>query len=649
MANIKPVAGRVQIEVDRLDGGLNSQYSPNSLDLSESPDCLNVVFNSEGSVESRTGAYFVNTTSIGAAPLDGLASYNGSMIAWAGGSMYHKSGTTFFTVHSAGSQFTSGAVIAHVVYQNMLICSDGTNGPYRYHEPGSFYQLGVATPSAATRVTNGVGGVPIGTWYWKVSYVNTGVVEGEVGSATCALVLGAANSVTVSSLPIGAASLGVAQRFIYRGSTTAGPFRFVGAVSDNTTNSFVDNVGATTWAVGAEPPDDASKPTPFTTVYQHKERLFFDDSNNRSLLRYTDYTNPYVSQAENFVYLSKQDGNVILAVNVQQDLVTAFKDDAYYLIALNDPGDDTTWQVERGPGNIGIVGSRALCQCSDGLLFMGKQGGKITGVHLLSGTEILETSARVMKTRSISDRVKGDLQALPSGYFHKMAMINFQEQILIAHTDTGDTTNKYILWFDSGRIQSSDGQPGSWAPWDGRGAQMNCFVEFAGKLYGGSSNSDGFVYELLQKSNYSDVTVAAGVASAEAINAYWWSKPIGAGSTTGTEESIDSWIKDWRYLNLWYDLLGAFDMKVNYKTDGDASDGYSFLVDLNPGGSLWGVIFWGINGWGGGTTDKEKQFSFPIGPLVGRRVSIRLSNANTAGSAFRVRNMKLACNLRRQR
>src|SRR5580765_4264075 len=121
--SVKPVGGKVQIEIDHLDEGLDTTAGPNQVSEFGSPDCLNVVFDSYGSVGTRNGCSIFNTQAIGTAPIDGLATYNGSMIAWAGGNMYRASGTTFVTIPSAQCQFVSGANVATVVYQQVLFMS----------------------------------------------------------------------------------------------------------------------------------------------------------------------------------------------------------------------------------------------------------------------------------------------------------------------------------------------------------------------------------------------------------------------------------------------------------------------------------------------------------------------------------------------
>ena len=626
--------------MDRIDGGLNNSNSPNALTLSESPDCLNVVYGTEGSVETRPGGSIYNTTAVGSYVVDGGASYNGSMLIWANGDMYRISGTTAETISSGQGCYTAGQKIESVVYQNMLIFSGGTTGPYRYHgASNSVYQLGIATPTVVTAACNTAGAAPrppTGENHYKITYVNTGVVEGPT-SPGYSLTLATSALVYLSSIPVGAASMGVAERYIYRASTSAGPFRYIGKLADNVTTVYTDSVGTTTWSAGTLAPQDATAPTPFTTVKLHKNRLFFDDSTDRTILRYTDFLIPYISQAANFIKINQGDTSYITNIKVQQDLVTVFKDNSYWLTQLNDPADDATWIMEEGPGHLGCVGPRAAVEVNDGIIFIGKRGGFITGAHWLSGANVLEAAAYTTKTNAISQRVEDTFKSITRTFWDDIALGLWKDKLLIAFTKTG-TSNNAILWFDTAKL-SGQSQPGSWSLWDGRVTQVGGFFEHLGHFYALSALADGFILEVCKEAQYND---AGG-----AINSYWWSKPIGG------EPAVESWMKDWRRLYVWFDSQDNSYLKVNYKSFGVIGDGSAATpLSQDPGGITWGSFVWGVGVWGVGGSFEEKVFG---GPLLSRRIQIKFSN-NGAGTAsgvtdyaFRVNNFKLQCNLRGER
>lgn len=635
MPSIKPVGGKIQLEVERLDEGLDTNAGPNQVDIHGSPDCLNVVFDSQGSVTTRNGSSQFNTQAIGSAPIDGLASYNGSMIAWAGGNMYRASGTTFVTIPSMQSQFASGANIAWTVYQQVLFYSDGTNGPYRYESDTNAYRMGIPIPSAPTSLSNvptaPSQGPQAGDYNYRVSYVNTHVVEGQMGSASVTLTLTTTAVVNVTTLPVAATSQGVAQKFIYRSQTGPnGTFRFVGAATA-AASVFTDTVGTATFNVAATGITDGTAPTPFTTIKLHKDRLFFDDSSDRTILRYTDYRNPYVSEAANFINMDKGDGAQITAIGVQDDLVTIFKKNAIWVLSLETPSLDTTWIWQKTPGNIGIVGPKALVEIQNAIFFLGQRNRKITGFHIISGLTLTDSQDTRLRSDLVSNRIRPDVLAFPMNNWSDAAIGTYNNSIYCAVAKASDTQNAHLYWLDMNRISQS-GEIGSWSLWDGAASQVKQFLTHTdGNFYAGTSNATGIVLQLEKSAQYNDL--------GGSINSYWWSKQLGG------EEAIESYIKDFRFLSIWYFLLGAWNMRVNYRVDTDTSDGSFYNVDLTNPASLYGSGTFGTSLYGGQAGNKE--LISPIGPLVGRKIQIRFSNNNTVDTAFKVHSLKVLMNLRR--
>ena len=49
-------------------------------------------------------------------------------------------------------------------------------------------------------------------------------------------------------------------------------------------------------------------------------------------------------------------------------------------------------------------------------------------------------------------------------------------------------------------------------------------------------------------------------------------------------------------------------MDVAIKVDSDSGSGTNYPLDLNPDGSLWGTMIWGVDTWGGGSNQKMLDF-----------------------------------------
>ena len=646
MPTVIPVGGKQELVLETLDGGLNTHDAPSKISVYDSPDCLNVSFEKHGSVATRYGCSYFNTVPVGSGPIDGAWSYNGTMVVACNGGLYRASGTTMVPVSGSTGQFASGVNVAGEIYQKVLFLSDGTNGPWRYEGGDGLYNMGIFIPSAPTSASNvptATGGGPEGgTYYYAVAFYNSHVVVGEPGSMSAGLTIGSTSVVNVTGIPVGTQTQGVAQRYIYRASSPAGVFANIGVLPNNTATVFTDTVGATTWAVGSIANLDATSPTPFTTIKLHKERLFFDDSSDRSLLRYTDYQNPYVSEALNVVPINRGDLSNITAIAVQNDMPTVFKQNSVWLVNMYAASDDTTWQYQAVPGTVGIVGPNAFTEIPGGLVFVGRRNNFITGLHLLAGLNISETAHNA---REISDlislRIEPNVLSFNKSLWSQIALTNWQNRLYMAGAESADTENDHIYTLELHRL-SDEGEPGSWSRWDGRSAKVRRFLAHSdGNLYGGSSLSDGYMLRLEIPSQYNDCGTA--------INSYHWTKPLG-GSPPDVEDigpSFESWIKDFRWFNVWFSRLGAWFMKISYRLDSDQSDGTSQMVDVTPPGAIWGSFVWGDGSvWSGPVGDDEKRLS--LGASLGRRIQFKFSNNNTVDTGFRVNSIKLLMNLRRQ-
>lgn len=629
MPTTRRVGTRVRYSIERFDGGLNTNDSPSKVSPFDSPDCLNVVFDTEGAIVTRNGTNSFNTQTIGTFAVDGQISFNQTMFAWAGGSMYRMSGTTAVTIPSAQNKYTAGNKVAAVIYQGLLFSSDGANGPWKY-DGSNFYNMGIVSPSATTGSGTSAGSIATGTYFYKVSNVNSQAVEGQCGSVSAGVTLATTSTIGLTQVPVGSSLAGVDKRRLYRATSTSGPFRRVGEISDNTTTTFADTTANE--QEGVDELEDGNPPTTFNTIHLHQERLFFDDASNKSLLRYTNYTNPFISNVENFEPINNRDGEDILAISDQDNFVTIFKNNNNFAIQTTDPSDDLTWIKYMSPSNLGIVGPRAFAKVQNGIAFIGRQNNRITGLHLLTGIQVIETSDGRLRTETISRKIEPTiLTGMDSSFWQNIAITTYQNRLYITFTPTGQTKNKKILWFDLNRI-GDKGQPGSWSLWDG--IELNTFAVHNGLLYGGGSAATGQLYQL-ETSTYND----SGVA----INSYFWTKEIGGED----EGELDSYIKDFRQVYIWHGRVGNYNMNVRYRLDGDTGNGLAATINLNATTSNWGTMIWGVNSWGGTRSDFENRI--PLSRLLGKRIQFRFDNQNAVNQSFKVHRLELDMNLRRKR
>ena len=263
---------------------------------------------------------------------------------------------------------------------------------------------------------------------------------------------------------------------------------------------------------------------------------------------------------------------------------------------------------------------------------MGRQNSRLTGFHFLSGLEVLSTSDGRLRSLSVSEKIEYDLlNFVETDLFSNIVCGVFENRLFMAYTRDGETRNNRLFWLDLNRI-GTEGQPGSWAPWDGISAR--CLFEHGSQFYFGDSSSTGFVRQF-NSGTYSD--------SGTAINSFFWTKAIG-GEDSG---DLDSYYKDLRELYVWHAKLGDYFMSVRYRIDGETGDGTEYEIDLDNEGSLWDTFTWDIDSWDGNRTDFEERIV--VGRVIGKRFQVRFDNQNAVGQGFKVFRLELGMNLRRRR
>jgi len=131
------------------------------------------------------------------------------------------------------------------------------------------------------------------------------------------------------------------------------------------------------------------------------------------------------------------------------------------------------------------------------------------------------------------------------------------------------------------------------------------------------------------------------VDGSTAIDSYIWTKEFAG--LPGHE----SWHKDFRFLNLLYDLGGSWLNGITTRVDSDMGDGVTETIDCDPGTILWGAFSWGLANWEAGRT--ERDLKKPLGQFRGKRIQFKFSNLNTANTKFKVVGLSLTYNLKGRR
>lgn len=618
-----------------LDGGLNSKFAPSIIEANESPDCLNVIFKN-GAVETREGYSKFNTTAVGSFVGDGLYTRRANdssetMCAFWNGLMYTAAGTTFNTVPSAQSVFTAGVRVASAQDENYIFFCNGNVNPYKWNGT-TFTRHGVPAPTGTITVgsANVVGALTAsGQYNYKTTYVNSNLVESDVGPISSTFVISSTSGQnTLSVIPIAPQSFGVNQRYLYRTSGTGTTFYRLATLADNTTTTYTDNTPDS--SLGAAAPTDAAPPPKWNTIIYHQSRLFCNDSANPNYLWYSNLGNPYTFPlASNFIRVGDNTSDLIKSLGVFDNALVVFCETSIWLIYMADT-TPSNWKTIRINSSFGSKSQYCVLNFNNKVLFPAVQNTKFTGFAALKGNTIdTSTSFLTVSTAGSemkSDRIEPDMFTVQESYLGNISGIVYKNKAWIALTyDTGNTTNNRVYQMDFSISNLKKDQEVSWVPFTGINASQ--FTIYTGKLYFQSSTATGRVYQL-ETGLYSD--------DGSAINSYFWTKEY-----SGQPEDTNI-TKDFRFGNFLVDAAGNYYMNLTYKVDSTIGNGTVTNINLNPGGSLWGVFTWGTDLWGGGKNQNEVRQYFA--GARGIRIQFMFSNQNTVNQRFKVHGMNLFYN-----
>lgn len=615
--------------IPALDGGLNDKYEPNIIEDIESPDCLNVVFDDRGGVQTRLGSSKLNTTAVGSFAGDGLFTTrfnDGSqtMVAWWNGSMFQLATTTFTTVPSAQSVFTAGTKVDGAMYQNLMFFGNGGSKPMKYNGT-EFTRHGIPQPNSSPTTTSGTAGAAgaqTGDINYKVSYVNSYVVESDVSAQTTTLTVASTATVSLAAIPIAPTSYGVNARKIYRKDAgTGGSFKLVTTISDNTTSTYLDNTASA--SLGAVAPTDQGEPINWKYIEVFQNRLFMvETAINPQFLYYSEIAEPFVVKATNFFRVENGDGEQITGISVHANSIIIGKEKSIWILFMPD-ADDANWLLVKSNSKYGQASHYATAEYAELLMFIGKRYDNISGFHALSGADV-QSDATFLTTTSIfadnkSDRIEPDVFGFVTAAIGKSVAIEFKNKLWFAVPYSSGAVNNRVYQFDYQRRDKAR-ESGSWVPFSYAPFSIADFTLYNGGLYAQDHAATGFVYRLDVSSSYTDVS--------SAINSYFITKEFNGG------EEIRDYRKDFRWLNFSVETLGAYFMNVGYRIDGSADGFTANQIDLNPGGSLWGTMIFGASTWGGGSVRKDVRLN--LATSSGKKVQFKFDNKNTAGQGFHV-------------
>lgn len=624
---VYPPKGRIN-----FDGGLNTAYDKFLIADNESPSAQNIIY-TKNAAETRGGTDKLNTGSVGTQVCDGLFTRHDrtgpeTMVAFFGGTGHYLANTSFITIGSAQSIWTAGVDVAGVEYENYLFVGQG-NQPYKYNS--TFTRHGIPAPNSAPSIAcNATGGLT-GSYSYKVTYVNSAAVEGDVGTVSNTFTA-AAGEIGLTGIPVAPASFGVNARKLYRTEAGGTSYKLLTTIADNTTTTYNDN--AADGALGAAAPTDNGEPPSWSIAAYHKDRLFVNDVGNKNYIVYSESLNPYVFKATNFITVGDNTSDLVEGITVFDDgLYILCRRSVWFIFMLST--DPTEWQKVRVRTSYGTRSPFSPVLYNDKMAFAALENDLIAGFVSISGVDtapdVTSLTTTAIRSNFFSERISPDIQSLNETYTGKIQGIVFKNKIYFSvATGSGATENNLILIYDFSKFRLNKKQEGNWIVWTGLKAGK--FVIYNDKLYYGSADAVGFVYEMNTQTYNDDGT---------AIDSYIWTKEFQG--FDGDEE----YTKDFRSANVILERSGGYDVEMRYRTDSDSGVGDQALIDVSPGGSLWGTMRWGMDNWSAGSSDLVyQQF---LGQARGKTIQFKFSNLNTVNQKFKVIGLKYGYNKKGKR
>ena len=601
-----------------FDGGLNNKFEKAIIQDNESPDCANVIFEN-GAVETRGGTDLLNTTSVGTLACNFFATRHDNdgsetMVAVYGTDMYYMATTTFTTIASAQSVFATPARVGYAEQENYMFMGEGTMIPHKY-DGSLFTRHGVYPPVSSPTAATGATGQVSGEVSYKVTYVNSALVEGNVSSASVTMDAGTGTEVTLSSIPTGDASFGVNSRRVYR-SVSGATFLRVAEVAGNAVSIYTDN-SLLADLTSTEPPSDNGVPPNYSICKYHQNRLFMNDPSNLNYVWYSDLNTPYVVGSTNFIRVGDNTADLVRGFEIYDNALVIFCDESIWMVYMPS-ATASDWVVVKARSSFGCKSPHAIVKYRNRLFFPAMQSDKFVGFAEMLGDAVKPDATLLtisaVGSDNLTDRIEPDMFQVQTSVIDQMSAYVYKNKIYCAVTyEAGNTTNNRIYVYDFSISRLSKNQQASWVPWTGLNAEQ--FTVLDGVLYYGASDSTGTAFEM-NTSTYND--------NSSAIDSYYWTKEY---SGLGGEENFH---KDFRYATILYEKSGDYFMDVIYRSNSDKGVGQKVTVDLDPGGSLWGTMQWGRDSWGGGQNEDEiRQF---LGQLRGKRVQFKFSNQGAVGA-----------------
>jgi hypothetical protein len=626
-----PSQNKYRTVLNVFDGGLNTKNSSNDTPINKSPDLQNVEFSDNGAVETTKGFSKYNSVRIATAPVDGLhefvdSSNNRVLLAICNGSLHVGVASAFSSVPSSTSMYTSGVDVKMFTGDNRVFILNGYR-PYWY-DGTNFRQAGPSAPTGTASVASTNSGVLNGEYRYALTGLNEYNFETDytVISSTMTATSG---RFTVSSIPVFPTSAGISTKYLYRNTAGAAtPYWRVTALSAAQT-SIVDNNADTDLTIQAKL-DQGSMP-PVKYMCELAGFLFGGGDPSSPTTLYFSAQGEYDKwPVLNQLQVGRTDGLAISGLFTYGGRVAIHKADnrgntALYFLSI-EGSTVAEWVIQKSKAGQAAQSDKSIVDYNSQMSFLNRYG-----LYSVAGDDIsirpAESQVGQFGVDAQSYDIEPSIYSINKSYINKVAAIDFKNRIFMAVPDGTSTINNKLYTYDYTTLNKSSRSYGSWSRHTG--PAVNNFVIYDGELLAGSAN-DGFIYALDQEARNYDTA---------AIDSYYWTSLIHGNDQHRYQDKV------WRWLLLTVECTGPWLMYITYRSDTNEA-GTTTSINLDPGGTYWGGLIFGIDKWG--TEVDKRRYKIPIRGAISKDIQFKFYT-NTVDQWWKVYEIEVFYTLRRDR
>lgn len=356
-----------------FSGAENVDAGPGNLQDNEVMKAENVDFNIRGGFETRAGEVTLNSTSYGAQVEQNFEwkKANGSiqLMAVVGHVMCKiaedGTKTEIQTLNPASKK------CFHFAFQSYLLFGDGFE--YYYYDETTCRTVSSTAPTVAPGLAgSGTSGSFTGIFKGKVTFVNKLGYETEASPAGISTSLSATAQIDWTNIPVGASD--IVSRKLYRTKAGGEDYYLLTTIDDNTTTTYTDTKTDASLSQLMNTGNNlvAVKRCKYAVLHEQSYRwLFAGDSQNKTVLYYSEPNQPAVIKSESILYPTAGIGE-ISGLKMFGNAAIVFYDYGARKWSGIDPTKDVEWLAIPIPE--GTASNDAITLVPSALTFLGRGG-----------------------------------------------------------------------------------------------------------------------------------------------------------------------------------------------------------------------------------------------------------------------------------